>query len=295
LAVVVPILLIVLGALIWYLVGRTLRPIEAIRAEVADIGATDLHRRVPEPPGDDEVARLARTMNEMLDRVEAANERQQRFVADASHELRSPLTRMRSELEVDLAHPERADLMATHRSVLDETTHLQHLVDDLLHLARSDERVPVGGREPVDLDDIVLSEAQRVRTETAGKVDVTRVSAAQVRGDPQQLARAVRNLTDNAARHARSMITFTLAEREQTAVLTVADDGPGIPADQTERIFERFTRLNDARTSGSAGAGLGLAITRDVVQRHGGTVGVDAEYERGTRFRVTLPLLGSSP
>ncbi len=122
----------------WWLVGRTLRPVEAIRAGVGEIGGSDLHRRVPVPPGDDEVARLARTMNDMLGRVESSAERQQRFVADASHELRSPLTRIRSELEVDLAHPAGADPTATHRSVLDEVDGLQRLVDDLLLLARID-------------------------------------------------------------------------------------------------------------------------------------------------------------
>ena len=127
-----------LAALVWALAGRTLRPVEAIRREVARIGATDLRRRVPVPPGDDEVARLARTMNAMLDRVEGASERQRRFVGDASHELRTPLARMRSEIEVDLAHPDRADLVATHHSVLDEAVGMQRLVDDLLRLARAD-------------------------------------------------------------------------------------------------------------------------------------------------------------
>jgi signal transduction histidine kinase len=287
LTVAIPALVAVLAVLIWTLVGRTLRPVEAIRSEVAAIGGTDLHRRVPKLDGDDEIARLARTMNAMLDRVEDATGRQQRFVADASHELRSPLTRIRSELEVDLAHPESAALAATHRSVLDETVALQRLVEDLLHLARSDAGAFTTRHEPVDLDDIVLRAAARLRADGRVKVDISAVSAAQVHGDPDQLGRTVRNLTENAARHADSTVTLTLTEQDHVAVLGVADDGPGIPADQRDRVFERFTRLDEARTAG--GTGLGLAITREIIQRHHGTITIDPGHHPGTRFVVTIP------
>jgi signal transduction histidine kinase len=289
LAVAFPAAAVLLALLVWNLVGRTLRPVEAIRAEVAAIGGTDLHHRVPEPGGDDEIARLARTMNAMLDRVEDATARQQRFVADASHELRGPLTRIRSELEVDLAHPGTAHLGATHRSILDETLALQRLIEDLLHLARSDAGAATTRREPVDLDDIVLGAAARLRAEGRVEVDTTAVSAAQVHGDPDQLARTVRNLTDNAARHARGTVTLTLAEHDHTAVLSVADDGLGIPADQRDRVFERFTRLDEARTATAGGAGLGLAITRDIIKRHHGSIAIDPSHHPGTRFVVTLP------
>jgi signal transduction histidine kinase len=289
LAVAFPAAAVLLAALVWNLVGRTLRPVEAIRAEVAAIGGTDLHHRVPEPSGDDEIARLARTMNAMLDRVEDATARQQRFVADASHELRSPLTRIRSELEVDLAHPGTANLAATHRSILDETLALQRLIEDLLHLARSDAGASTARREPVDLDDIVLHAAARLRAEGRVEVDSTAVSAAQVRGDRDQLSRTVRNLTDNAARHARGTVTLTLAEHDHSAVLSVADDGPGIAAEQRDRVFERFTRLDEARTAGAGGTGLGLAIARDIIQRHHGSIAIDPGHHPGTRFVVTLP------
>lgn len=280
--VAVPALTAVLAALVWSLVGRTLAPVEAIRSEVAAIGGDDLHRRVPEPATRDEVARLARTMNAMLDRVEESAERQQRFVADASHELRSPLTRIRSELEVDLAHPGTADPYATHRSVLAEAITLQRLVDDLLELARGGD----GRRVPVDLDDLLLREA-RVRREHGVQVDTSGVSAAQVMGDAGQLGRAVRNLVDNAARHAAAVVTLSLEEQDGHAVLTVADDGPGIPGQEHERVFERFAQLHAARSSG--GAGLGLAITREIVERHGGTVRIDPDHRQGTRLVVRLP------
>jgi signal transduction histidine kinase len=294
--VVVPAAAALLGVVVWWLVGRTLRPVEAIRREVAEIGGTDLRRRVPVPDTNDEIARLARTMNDMLARVDRAAERQRRFIADASHELRSPLARIRSELEVDLAHPEDADFMSSHWSVLEETTGLQRLVDDLLLLARSDAGVRTSSRpEPVDLDDIVLRQVKRLRAARDGSIDISGVTAAQVLGDVDQLSRAVANLIDNAARHARSKITITLAEHDGEAVLTVTDDGPGIPPDQHERVFERFTRLDDARSAATGGTGLGLAIVRDVVERHHGRIYIDPEYREGASFIVTLPTAGESP
>ena len=228
-------------------------------------------------------------MNAMLDRVETAARRQQQFVADASHELRSPLTRIRSELEVDLAHPGRADPGATHRSVLEEVTALQRLVEDLLFLARSDAGATVLRAEPVDLDDVVLRAASALRAEGRVVVDVTGVTAAQVVGDPILLARAVGNLADNAARHAARRVTFAVAGRGEVAAVTVADDGPGIPPDQQERVFERFTCLDEAR-KGGRGTGLGLAIARDAVVRHGGTLTVDGGRRPGARFVITLPV-----
>lgn len=292
LAATVPTVTALLAGLVWILVGRTLRPVEGIRAEVAAIGGTELDRRVPVPPGDDEIARLARTMNAMLDRVAAASQRQQRFTADAAHELRSPLTRMRAELEVDLAAPERADLDATHRSVLEEAVGLQRLVEDLLALARSDGGAGVlpDRRASVDLDDLVLRRARALRAEARVAVDVTGVGAVQVVGDADQLGRAVDNLLDNAARHATSTVTCTLVERDGVAVLAVADDGPGIPADQRDRVFQRFARLDDSRTGATGGTGLGLAIVRAAVSAHSGTVAVDPTYGPGARIVVTLPL-----
>jgi signal transduction histidine kinase len=289
LAVSVPAVTAVLAMLVWGLVGRTLRPVEALRSQVASITGEDLRRRVPQPAGGDEIARLARTMNGMLERVEQATARQRRFVADASHELRSPLTRIRSELEVDLAHPEVADSTGALRSALEEIGGLQRLVEDLLHLARSDAGASVVRRQPVDLDDIVLRESGRLRAGGRVRVDCSGVSAAQIPGDADQLARAVRNLTDNASRYADGVVTLTLAEHDHTAVLTVADDGPGIPAGQRGRVFERFTRLDAARSTTTGGAGLGLAITLDIVRRHHGTISIDPDHQPGTRFIITLP------
>ncbi len=295
LTLAVPAVAGLLGALVWWLVGRTLLPVETIRAEVARIGGSDLHRRVPESGTGDEIDRLAVTMNSMLDRTEKAAIRQQRFVADASHELRSPLTRIRAELEVDINAVDRADLLATHHSVMEEAVALQGLVEDLLHLARSDAGTAPARLQPVDLDDIVLAHARVLRVRGRVEVDTTAVGAARVRGDPQQLHRAVGNLAENAARHATSKVTFSTVEHDGIAVVTVSDDGPGIPDSARELVFDRFARLDDARSTASGGAGLGLAITRDIVARHGGTVLVDPLHHPGTRIVLTLPRPASAP
>jgi signal transduction histidine kinase len=291
LAVAVPGVTLLLAWLVWWLVGRTLWPVEAMRREAAAIGGSDLERRVPVPGGDDEVARLARTLNAMLGRIEDAARRQQRFVADASHELRSPLARIRTELEVDLAHPAGADPETTSRSVLDETIGMQALVDDLLVLARRDAGPATAGpAETVDLDDVVAREVGRVRAEGRVAVDARGVGAAQVVGDAARLGRALGNVVDNAVRHARTTVTIALAERDGVAVLTVADDGPGIPAERRDEVFERFTRLDGARTPSAGGTGLGLAIARGIVVDHGGTIAVDPEHHPGARLVITLPL-----
>lgn len=289
LLVAVPLAIALLAATIWWLVGRSLRPVEAIRSEVMAISGTDLDRRVPVPSTDDEISRLAATMNHMLDRLEQSVARIQRFAADASHELRSPLTRMRSELEVDLANQESSDLAATHRSVLEETIALQGLVDDLLFLARSDANRHAQRLAPVDLDDVVLLEAQRLQATTNLEIDVGKVSAGQVAGDRPQLVRAVRNLADNAARHATMRVAFSLREVDGAVELAVSDDGLGVPPTERDTIFERFARLDEARSRDCGGTGLGLAIVRDIVTRHGGTIALDGAVERGATFVVRLP------
>jgi signal transduction histidine kinase len=299
LAVTVPSVIVALAALVWWLTGRTLRPVEKMRTEMADISGTNPGRRVVEPGTGDEIDRLAQTMNGTLERLDNAIRRQQQFVADASHELRSPLTRMRGELELDLAHPDLTDSTDIKRSVLAETVALQHLVDDLLHLARSDSGVAAAVHATIDLDDIVLREARRLNDRGRVRVDVRQVSALQVGGDQDQLTRALRNLLDNAERHAASTVSISLVGSTQSVTLTVGDDGAGIPVDQREVVFARFTRLDDARSSDRGGSGLGLAITREIIERHGGTIRVaDAAATDptlgkvgGAAFIVELPAL----
>ena len=234
-------------------------------------------------------------MNGMLGRVEDATDRQRRFVADASHELRSPLTRIRTELEVDEAHPASADRAATARSTLEEVVGMQAMVEDLLHLARADAGAGAranGGAAPVPLGEVVRGAASDLGTATGRVVDTTAVVDVVVPGERGPLRRLVTNLLDNAHRHAGDRVAVELRAEGGRAVLVVVDDGPGIPADERERVFGRFTRLDEARTAGSGGTGLGLAIVREIAERHGGHA-VAAEpvgTEAGARIVVTLPI-----
>lgn len=276
-----------LAALLWWALGRALRPVEDLRARLDRITASRLHERLPEPARTAEIARLAGTMNSLLARLDRSTEQQRQFVADAAHELRSPLARMRTELEVDAAHPASADRAATAASALAETVALQRLVDDLLLLAADDARGATRRVAPMDLDEVVREVVAAVGDP---RVDASGVRPVQVLGDREQLARAVSNLADNAVRHARARVGVSLEETTDAAVLAVADDGPGVPVADAERIFERFTRLDDARTAGAGGAGLGLAIARGVATRHGGTLELDLEAPAGARFVLRLPL-----
>ncbi|WSB47678.1 HAMP domain-containing histidine kinase [Streptomyces cellulosae] len=278
-----PLLLGVVAAVTWLVTGRALRPVEGIRREMAAITASeDLRRRVPEPATHDEIARLARTTNATLAALESSVERQRRFVADASHELRSPIASLRTQLEVAAAHPELLDL----DGAVEDTVRLQNLAADLLLLARLDagER-PAGTR--VDL-------AALAREEAAGRQRVTvEAEPAEVSGSRGQLGRVLANLLDNAERHARERITVTVRREGGEAVVGVADDGEGVAEADRERIFERFVRLDAARSRDDGGAGLGLAIARDVAVRHGGTLTAGAAPAGGALFELRLPLAGA--
>ncbi|MBV9950464.1 MAG: HAMP domain-containing histidine kinase, partial [Acidimicrobiia bacterium] len=288
-AIGVPLLMLLVAGITWIVTGRALRPVEAIREEVGAISdEDDLGRRVPEPSSGDEVARLAHTMNEMLARLETARARQQRFVSDASHELRSPLATIRHELELLMTDLDRSEHVPMAEGLMAECLRMQSLVDDLLLLARSDEGSPAR-RRAVDLDDLVLAEAARLRSRALVQVDTAQVSAGQVTGDAGQLTRMVRNLADNAERHARGLVGFDLRGHDGVVVLAVRDDGPGVASADRERVFERFTRLDAARARGTGGSGLGLAIVAQVAAAHDGSVAVDDAPGGGARFTVTLP------
>jgi signal transduction histidine kinase len=288
LLLILPPLLALLAVASWVLVGRALRPVEAIRAEVADISGRALDRRVPVPPRRDEIGRLASTMNEMLDRLQAASERQRKFVADASHELQSPIAALRTQLEVAIAQPATTDWAATSSDLLAESRHMERLVRDLLFLARSDGEEGVRRIEPVDLDDIVLEEATRLRSTAQVRVDASGVSAAPLSGNRDELTRLVRNLLENAEHHAESRVRIRLSAEGREIILMVEDDGPGVPPAERERIFQRFTRLDEARSRNNGGTGLGLAIVKEITERHGGTVCVE-NAAPGARFAVRLP------
>nr|WP_168504373.1 HAMP domain-containing sensor histidine kinase [Streptomyces sp. S1D4-11]QIY93115.1 HAMP domain-containing histidine kinase [Streptomyces sp. S1D4-11] len=297
--------LIFLGAIgvSWLLIGRTLRPVERIRAEAAEITGSDLHRRIPESGSDDEIGRLTHTLNGMLDRLEASADRQRRFVADASHELRTPLAAVRTSMEVGLAHPDRAPWPELATRAVTETTRLQRLVEALLLLARSDDNTLLRHREPVDL--AALARTAISAAPTRVPVELRAARPVHVTGDPDQLARLIRNLLDNADRHGNHHIEVTVAQDDpDTAVLTVADDGPGIAPADRDRVFDRFVRLQAARTrhaGESTGTGLGLSIARDISTAHGGTITITHTTcdhdgrEHGATFTVRLPTNAPPP
>lgn len=286
LLVAVPALLAIIGWASWLLVGRTLRPVEQMRCQVAEITASELGRRVPEPAVQDELGRLASTMNEMLARLQGAHERLHQFTADAAHELRSPLTGILTQLEVGLSHPDSTDWIRLARQVHLEGTRLDRLADELLTLSRTDEPPQV---ESVDLDELVLHEVHAVRARGRVAVDLSALSAVRLVGRPDDLRRVVRNLLDNAERHAAEAVSVSLTADTEIAELIIADDGEGIPLEKRERVFERFYRLQPARERDSGGTGLGLSITRHVVTAHGGRIWV-ADSPTGATFRVQIPL-----
>ena len=292
LAVGTPLLTVLLAAASWVIIGRTLRPIEALRRGAADISGRVRSRRLPVPESHDEVHGLATTLNDMLARLEEADARQRALVSDAAHELRSPLASIRLQLEVALGHPDRQDWRETAEGVLEDTLRLSRLAEDLLALARLDEsgrRPP--RRDPVDLDDLVRQIADRYG-EARVAVTVRSPGPVVVHGDALDLGRVVTNLVDNAVRHAGSKVELALradAGPSPEAVLTVTDDGPGIPEADRERVFDRFTRLDTARSRDEGGAGLGLAIVRETVRAHGGRVRLE-DASPGLRAVVRLPL-----
>lgn len=282
-----PLVLLVVAGSVFFVVGRTLRPVEAIRRRVASISSTDLGSRVPVPAADDEISRLASTMNAMLDRLQDAQSAQRRFVADASHELRSPLAALRATVDVARQHPDSVSWHDAAEGAIAETDRLDQLVDDLLLLANTDERGFAGERRDVDLDDVIATERDRLRGLGRLRVE-SHISTVRVIGDRRQLERLVRNLCDNAARAATSTVELSLTEQDGNACIVVADDGPGIPPEDRHRVFDRFVRLDSARGRDSGGSGLGLSIVFEVAAAHGGSVMIE-DREPGVRFVVRLP------
>ncbi|OPF78225.1 sensor histidine kinase [Streptomyces antioxidans] len=305
-------LVLFVAGLTWLLVGRALRPVAAMRQEFTEITERDLHRRVPVPRARDEIHRLARTMNATLDRLHRAMTRQRQFVADASHELRSPIAAVRAQLELALTRPSRTDWPAAVHKALRDTDRLQTVASDLLLLARLDAQ-EAPPKAAVDLGALAAEEVRRHpgaltmdQPTTAGDQSTTAPSQspksgdhltktraqdppAVVTGSRVQLSRLLTNLADNARRHTRTAVSITVAVRGGTVELAVDDDGPGIPEGDRERVFERFTRLDDARARQDGGTGLGLAIANDIAHAHGGTLTVLTSPRGGARLLLRLP------
>lgn len=281
----VPILTLAIAAMAWAVTSRALRPVRSITDQAATISGGSLDARVPVPGSGDEIAALAETVNDMLDRLELDDRTRRRFISDASHELRSPVAVMRNEAEVALEHPDATDMDRLANTVADESRRMSVIIDDLLALARHDEGVSPPTTE-VDLDDIIIEEAARARRVP---VDVGSVSAGRVRGRRDELGRVVGHLLDNAARHADSATAASLRPVGDRIELSVDDDGPGVAIGDRDRIFERFARLDDARSRDQGGAGLGLAVVKGIVERTGGRVTVSDSPLGGARFTVSFP------
>ncbi|MEV0263577.1 HAMP domain-containing sensor histidine kinase [Streptomyces sp. NPDC050617] len=281
-----PLLMALTVGIAWGVTGLALRPVAAIRGELAAVTARELDRRVPDPDSGDEIARLARTVNATLDRLEQSVGRQRQFVADASHELRNPVAALRAELEVSLAGSSDARLAASVRQALGDADRLQRIITDLLLLARLDARV----HRPDQAVDLALLAAEEIARRRSPRVPITLAAdePVPVRGDHAQLERLLANLVDNALRYARSAVRISAAldPAADEASLRVTDDGPGIPPESAERVFERFTRLHPARDRGSGGTGLGLAIAREIAQAHGGTLRVEPAPDGGSGARL---------
>jgi signal transduction histidine kinase len=292
-----PILLVVVGIICWLVVGRALRPIELMRREVAEVADVSRGYRVAEPEGSDEVGKLARTLNSMLDRIHFLSERERRFVSDASHELRSPIANIRTELEVALHHPDSADWAQVADEVLDQNQRMEDLVSGLLLLSRSDEGSLPPAPAPVDVAEIVREVTSRALASAGADpfVAVTELAPVMVMVPKVYLERMVSNLVDNARRFASSGVSLTVALDGEWAVVKVRDDGPGVPEADRQRIFERFVRLDQARDRGEGGFGLGLAIVADLSRFYGGSIEAHGA-DPGAEFVLRLPaVVGVQP
>ena len=283
----VPVLLVLACGTVWLVTGRALRPVEQIRAAVTAITSADPSQRVPEPGTDDEIGRLARTMNDMLARLEDAAARQRRFVADASHELRSPLTAIRTGLEVGLAHPDRAPWPQIAGRAVRQSQRLEDLIAELLVLAKADAHQLAARRQPVDLA-ALLADLAAATPAPGVSIDLSVAPGTATTGNPEDLSRMFRNLLDNAVRYARHRVLVTAAAGPEGIVVEIADDGPGIPAEERERVFGRFVRLDASREQASGSAGLGLAIAREIAAAHGATIVLTEAPGGGTRAVVTV-------
>ncbi|WP_433455425.1 sensor histidine kinase [Streptomyces sp. CA-142005] len=293
----VPALLCVVAlvaALTWSAMTRALGPVEAIRGRFAEITATNLAQRVPDPRSGDEISALAGTMNDTLDQLQRAVGGLRTFTSDASHELRSPLTTLRTRLELSLAHPATTDWPKTGDAALNDTVRLQEIVSDLLLLARLDASPRPAKTERIELRSFLadlISSQYPERPVVFDRPATDGQTAVAVVGNRSALTRLVTNLVDNALRHSASIVTVEITASSDKVTVTVADDGPGIPLEDRERVFERFTRLDDARTRDEGGSGLGLAIARGIAATHGGTLEVEPPLAEkpGARLTLTLP------
>jgi signal transduction histidine kinase len=265
-----PLLLFLMSGMFWLGIGRALAPVGSIRRRADAIASSKLGERIEITPGRDEIALMATTVNEMLDRLEASATSQKEFISNASHELRSPLTTLLATLERAQANPEKEDWVVTSERLLRESRRLEATINDLFWLAKNDERHQLENLTDVDLDDILYDEAARTKSLSKLRVDVSHVQPARVRGNASMLNRMVRNVVDNAMRHATSDLTLACYYEGDEAVVLINNDGAAVDVATSDEFFMRFIRADEARARDSGGTGLGLSIVQEICQLHGG-------------------------
>ncbi len=288
-AIAVPIITAIVGALAWFITGRALQPVASIQTQASAITGATLGDRVPVPDSGDEIEDLATTVNQMLDRIESHDTAIRQFSSDASHELKSPIANIRALVETRSADGD--DWPAIKNKLTSETDRLRDLVDNLLFLASHRDDSRVTDRVPVPLDELLFSEAELVSATTSLRVDLSNIEPVTVSGSPTDLSRLIRNLVDNAVRFAHQRMALSLSTNEAgNVVLVVADDGPGVPPHDRERVFDRFTRLDESRARNNGGTGLGLSIVAQIATAHGGSVSMsESEVLGGALVEVHLP------
>jgi heavy metal sensor kinase len=295
-ALAIPLTLLLAVAVGLFLAGRALDPIDRITRTADQIGAENLSRRLDLPPSADEVGRLAATFDRMLDRLDRAFRRQRQFTADASHELRTPLAMLISQAEVALGRRRTAsEYQRVLAGVRDDARRMDQLLGELLTLARADAGQELLMREPLDLGDLttdVVAAMEPLARARGVELRLGPIEAVEVQGDQTRLTQLLVNLVDNGLKYtpAGGPVTVSVERQDGTAVIQVADGGVGIASEHLPHVFERFYRVDAARSRAEGGAGLGLTIGRWIAEAHGGTIRADSELGRGSTFTVHLPL-----
>lgn len=284
----IPLVAVAGACVAWFVTGRALRPVQRMQADLDGVVHAGDGRRVGRPGSGDEIDELAETINEVLERLDAQSAARRRFVADASHELKSPLANARILIDTASTDADVAEAESLHKAVARELNRLQALVDDLLYLARVDETTPTQATV-IDLDDLVFDEAERVAARSSKTIDASGVQPARAVVDPAEAARAIRNLVENAERFASGSVTLAISRAPTMVTVEVGDDGPGIPVAERDRVFERFSRLGDDRARADGGTGLGLAIVASIAARNNGDVVVRSSPSGGALFELSFP------
>jgi signal transduction histidine kinase len=285
-----PLLVLSVALVAWKASGQALKSVAAIRSQVDSIGHSKLSERVPVPMGQDEISDLAKTMNSMLDRLEVSVDAQKRFVADVSHELRSPLASIKTTLDVANRIGTNSEWAKAYEILNDETSRMSLLVDDLLLLAKADAGQLNLQLKEIDLDDVVTRELINFKATSTLKLDQA-IQPVKILGDDLKVSQALRNILDNAKRFAKQQVWISLNVAGDHVEVTIEDDGPGIALENRVKAMERFVRLDQHRSRDDGGTGLGLAIAAEIMASHNGSLKLNNSVHGGLCATLTLPKL----